>query len=128
MKLLTIFLLILSFSFSACGTKSERLTRSGMILEHRGYLDKAEKKFDEALKINPDEALAHIGLGYIYYKKGMYDEAIAAYKKGLEGHPKIAKEYPEAHYYLGLAYNKKNMTEEARKEFNKYRKLQKPEI
>ena len=128
MKLLTIFLLILSFSFSACATPSARLARSGMILEHRGYLDKAEKKFEQALKINPDEALAHIGLGYIYYKKGMYDESIAEYKKGLEGHPKIAKEYPEAHYYLGQAYNKKDMTEEARKEFNKYRQLKKPEI
>ena len=128
MRFTVAFLMIFSMLLPGCAPRSYRLAKSGMALEQKGYLIEAEKKFSKALKINPNEPLALIGIGYVYYKKEMYDEAIASYKKGLEGHPEIAKENPEAHYYLGLAYNKKDMTEEARKEFGKYRKLRRVEL
>ncbi|HUU50271.1 MAG TPA: tetratricopeptide repeat protein [Nitrospinota bacterium] len=127
MKNIYFLLLILSIFLVSCASQSERLAKKGMSLEKRGMLEKAKIHFDKALQINPEEALAHIGLGYIYYKKGLYDKAIAEYKKGIAGNPNISILYPEAHYYLGLAYNEKDMTEEARKEFSQYRKFKKIE-
>lgn len=127
MKNISFLLLILCISLLSCAPQSERFAKKGMAFEEKGMLEEARIQFEKALQINPEEALAHIGLGYIHYKKGLYDEAIAEYKKGITGNPNISKLYPEAHYYLGLAYNKKDMTEEARREFSKYRRLKKIE-
>lgn len=124
---LFLFILISSIFLFSCAPPSERMAKRGLELENMGRLEEAEKKFAKALKTDPNEPRAHIGLGYIYYKKGMYDKAIEHYKKGLEGNPHISKAYPLSHYYLGLAYNKKDMTEKARNEFSTYRKLRRIE-
>jgi Flp pilus assembly protein TadD len=42
-------------------------------------------------------------LGWVYYKKGLYDLAIASFKRVVAAEP----EDPSYHYHLGLAYAKK---------------------
>ncbi len=54
-------------------------------------------------------------LGVAYYSKGMYDEAIAEYKKAIESNPNDAK----AHYGLGFVYSKKGIFNEAIIEYKK---------
>ncbi|MCK4418999.1 tetratricopeptide repeat protein, partial [Candidatus Aerophobetes bacterium] len=58
-----------------------------------------------AIEINPNLAEAHDSLGLAYFRKGMYNEAIAEYKKAIEIDPEFAK----THYYLALAYYYKKM-------------------
>jgi tetratricopeptide (TPR) repeat protein len=43
-------------------------------------------------------------LGWVYYKKGLYDSAISEFSSSLEKIP----ENPIVHYHLGLAYYKKD--------------------
>ena len=76
MKNIYSFLLIVCMLLVSCASQSERLAKKGMALENKGMLEQARIKFEESLKINPNEALAHVGLGYIYYKKEKYDLAI----------------------------------------------------
>ena len=89
-----LFILISSIFLFSCASPGERMAKRGLELENMGRLNEAEKKFTKALEIDPNEPRAQIGLGYIYYKKGMYDKAIEHYKKGLEGNPDISREYP----------------------------------
>ena len=42
-------------------------------------------------------------LGWIYYKKKLYDSAIEEFKSAIEKSP----DNPMFHYHLGIAYNKK---------------------
>ena len=49
-------------------------------------------------------------LGWIYYKKGLYDSAIGEFTDSLAKIP----ENPMVHYHLGMAYYKKGNAERAR--------------
>jgi len=49
-------------------------------------------------------------LGWVYYKKGFYDLAIAEFMDSIEKNPEI----PAVHYHLGLAYHQNGENEKAR--------------
>jgi len=51
-------------------------------------------------------------LGWVYYKKGLYDSAIAEFKASLAKAP----ENPTVAYHLGLAYYQKGESDKARAE------------
>ncbi len=51
-------------------------------------------------------------LGWVYYKKGLYDSAIAEFRSSLAK----AAENPTVIFHLGLAYHKKGELEKARAE------------
>ena len=42
-----------------------------------------------ARRINPSDASAHNNLGVLYYNKGLYDEAVAAFQRALELDPRM---------------------------------------
>jgi Flp pilus assembly protein TadD len=63
------------------------------------YAD-AEKSYHEALKLNPKEARAYIGLGRLYAAQERVDDSITAFKKAIEVKPKLA----EAYFNLGVIY------------------------
>ncbi|MGH7649138.1 MAG: tetratricopeptide repeat protein, partial [Gemmatimonadaceae bacterium] len=42
-----------------------------------------------ARRIDPSDAGAHNNLGVLYYNKGMYEDAVAAFTKALELDPKM---------------------------------------
>jgi tetratricopeptide (TPR) repeat protein len=56
----------------------------GMIYSDSRTWDLAEKKFKEALAVDPQYSLAFKGLGDMYYKSGRFQEASDNYKKYLE--------------------------------------------
>lgn len=54
-------------------------------------------------------------LGWAYYNKGMYANAVESYKKAVEAVP----DYQMAYYNMGLAYDKMNKADEASQAFKK---------
>ena len=58
-------------------------------------------------------------LGWVYYRKGLYDSAIAEFRGSLAK----ASDNPTVAYHLGLAYAKKGETDKARAELERAVKL-----
>lgn len=63
--------------------KAFNLTQRGLCYRELNENKKAEADYQEALRLQPDETLAYIGLGNIYNEAGDYDRAIGIYEKGL---------------------------------------------
>jgi tetratricopeptide (TPR) repeat protein len=63
------------------------------------YAD-AERSYREALKFNPKEARAYLGLGRLYAAQDRADDSLAAFKKVIELKPKMA----EAYFNMGVIY------------------------
>jgi tetratricopeptide (TPR) repeat protein len=87
-----------------------------------------DKDINEALKFAqlakeklPDDPNVMDTLGWVYYKKGLYDSAIGEFTECLEKMP----DNPTAIYHLGMAYNKKGDLGKARVELQKALRLDK---
>jgi len=124
------------------------------------YLDM--QRWDDAIKYfrlassnllfgNP--GVAYTGMGYAYFQKGDYIDAVGAYQKAIESSPRypvahmrlgevyyalnkwelaipsfrkaieLSPNYIEAHYKLGLAYMKNQQKEEAKQAFSEVLRL-----
>jgi rhomboid protease GluP len=94
-----------------------KLVKASRALE-AGDVDKAIASYKEALEIKPDLAEARNDLGGAYFKKGLHDEALAAFKQTIEvsQDPWVCA---LAHYNLGLIYTIKDLNEEAITSFKK---------
>jgi tetratricopeptide (TPR) repeat protein len=79
----------------------------------RGRLEQAAREFQAALKIRPDYAEAHCGLGAVFFKQGRREEAIREFQAAIQINPN----YGEAHYNLGEAYKDNGLLDEAIREF-----------
>jgi tetratricopeptide (TPR) repeat protein len=71
----------------------------GVALYFARRYDEAIQQLQSVLKLEPDEVIAIIYLGYTYAAKGMYKEAIEAYQKTIS----IAGEQTSILCYLGYA-------------------------
>ena len=63
----------------------------------------------QAIRIDPDDAEAHFGLGFAYGESGKYQEAIESYKQAIRINPDLAG----AHFGLGFAYGESGKYKEA---------------
>ena len=73
-------------------------------------------KFAQAAKAKmPDDPSVMDTLGWVYYRKGIYDSAIAEFRGSLAKAPDNAT----VGYHLGLAYAKKGETAKARAELER---------
>ena len=83
-----------------------------------GDIDKAIVNYKEALEIKPDLAVARNDLGVAYLRKGLNDEALAAFKQTVEAShdPGLSA---MAYYNLGLIYAEKKLHEEGITSFKK---------
>jgi hypothetical protein len=70
----------------------------GAMYHMEGLLEKAEKKYKDALSLDPNEVMVHNNLGLIYMKRGLYKEAEEEFKKELLLNPM----FDIAHYNYGL--------------------------
>ena len=85
------------------------------------------KDIDEALQLArlakeklPDDPNVMDTLGWVYYKKGLYDSAIGEFSDSLT---KLA-DNPVVNYHLGMAYYKKGDTTRAKEQLEKALSLQ----
>ena len=90
MRKYLLHVLIISFVFL--------LAPTAQVATYAGEIEDAK----EEVRKNPDDALAHNGLGIAYAKSGKHKEAIEAYKHVI----RIDPDHAFVHYNLGYAYYK----------------------
>ncbi|MBT6225299.1 MAG: tetratricopeptide repeat protein [Candidatus Scalindua sp.] len=76
------------------------------------FISKADNDIEackQAIRVNPDDAVAHVNLGCAYVNSGMNKEAIESCKQAI----RIVPDYAEAHNFLGCAYDNSGMYKEA---------------
>jgi tetratricopeptide (TPR) repeat protein len=78
-------------------------------------LNEALKYAQKARGLLPEEPSVMDTLGWVYYKKGLYDSAIGEFKASLAK----AAGNPTVMYHLGLAYHRKGESDKARVELNR---------
>lgn len=69
--------------------------------------------------LNSNTPEVHNEIGDLYLRKGMYDDAVAEYKKAIEADPNCAIAY----FNLSIAYDKKGMKREAGEAYAAYKRL-----
>ncbi len=115
------------------GKKADSITRMQKVialdpenanaLNYLGYtyadmgqnLDEAEALIRKALKYKPDDGYITDSLGWVFYKKGLYDKALIYLRKAVE----LAPEDPIILEHLGDAYLKLGDKENALKYYQK---------
>ena len=86
-----------------------------MLAESNKDIEDAFKFARLAKKNLPDDPKVMDTLGWVYYKKGLYESAISKFTNCLEKMPDNAI----VTYHLGMAYHKKGDLEKARRELEK---------
>ncbi|HEY0761060.1 MAG TPA: tetratricopeptide repeat protein [Pyrinomonadaceae bacterium] len=79
----------------------------------------AIKAFKESIKLNPNNAETHYGLGFSNFRLGRFRDAAEAFKKATVLSPAMAK----AHYGLSLAYQELGMTAQLMEEYRTLERL-----
>lgn len=87
----------------------------GEMFMKKGFLQDAQKSFEEAIRSDQNLTDAHRNLGTIFKKLGYVDRAIAQFTRALYLAPNNADYYLD----LGLAYIEKDMYDEAFEELKK---------
>ena len=81
-----------------------------MWVEHDQHLDEGGDLIKKALEIDPDNGAYLDSLGWYFYKKNQYDQAVEQLQKAVE---RIKPEDPLVYEHLGDAYLKANETAKA---------------
>lgn len=81
------------------GQDSQQAAMSGKQWLDQQRYDEAVAAYRQAVRLEPQNALAHYGLGVAYSRKGEYGEAMAAYREAIRLQP----DHADAHYGLGVA-------------------------
>ena len=92
-----------------------KLNELGNKAKEKGDLESAEKYYQQALAINPNDLNALNTLGIIYGEKGSLDMAKQYFIKAIE----IDPNYEPAHFNLGLIFEKQDDHESAGKHYKR---------
>ena len=74
-----------------------------------GLHQEALQAYKQAIRLKPDDAEAHCGLGWAYGELGLHQEALQAHKQAI----RLKPDFAEAHYNLGAAYGNLGLYQEA---------------
>jgi len=85
----------------------------GIVLREQGHTEEAIKHYLQALRSNPDYALAYYNLSNAYAEQGKDKKVIEACKQAI----RIKPDYADAHYNLGVAYGGSHKYEDAMEAF-----------
>jgi tetratricopeptide (TPR) repeat protein len=91
--------------------------------ENPDALRQVETLLLKSSTIDPKLDLAYLQLGNLYFARGAFQEALAAYQKAAGANPAGS----EAHYRLGLTYKRIGEGAKAQREFEEYKQLDKAE-
>jgi len=80
--------------------KARAYIQIGCCYDKLGFYKDAIEAFKQAIRIDPDDAIAHYNLGVAYSQLGFYKDAVEAFKQAI----RIDPDYAKAHYNLGCAY------------------------
>ncbi len=94
-----------------------RTREAGSLSIARRY-DEAIEKQQQYIELNPGHGFSHFGLGFMYEGKGMYEQAIKEFQKGMS----IIGETTSGQIYLGYALAMSGKKKEARALFEKLKK------
>jgi len=81
-----------------------------MWAEHNLHLDEAEEMVGRALQLEPNNGAYLDSLGWVYYRKGKYEEALNALLRAL---PNLTRDDPIVFDHIGDAYAKLNRIAQA---------------
>jgi Flp pilus assembly protein TadD len=81
--------------------KEHVFTNLGLAYFKQEDYDKAERAFQQAIRLNPDDAIAYNHLGILKRLRGEFDSARLTYQKAIQ----IDNEYAGAYLNLGILYD-----------------------
>ena len=99
-------------------TAKEYLLR-GNDYDNLGQYEKAIKDYDEAIRLDPQRAVAYYNRGFTYDNLGQYEKAIQDYDEAIRLDPQDALAY----YNRGVAYYQLGQQEQADRDFAKAQEL-----
>ena len=79
------------------------------MLSDAGEIAKAERFFQKALTINPDNGAIYYNLANLYYNQGRYNEAIKLYQTALKNNVATV----DCNYMIGMSFNQLEAFKEA---------------
>ena len=101
--------------------QAQALTFLGDTEIHLGHPEAAPSLLNQALRIDPAIAMAHLDLGIVYGDQGRNEDAV----RELKAAAALTADDPNIHWRLGRLYQAAGMKAEAKVEFDKTRSLQK---
>ena len=90
-----------------------------LLLQHGGNVDVAITYAQTARRGLPDSPSSADTLGWAYYQKGSYGQAVQLFEEATKKVP----ENPNYHYHLALAYQKSHDRDNAREHFERVLKI-----
>jgi tetratricopeptide (TPR) repeat protein len=91
--------------------------------ENPDALRQVETLLLKSSTLDPKLDLAYLQLGNLYFARGAFQQAVAAYQKAVASNPAGS----EAHYRLGLTYKRIGEGAKSQREFEEYKQLDKME-
>ncbi|MFN3532175.1 MAG: tetratricopeptide repeat protein, partial [Candidatus Brocadia sp.] len=88
-------------------------------LYRMGKMDQSLELLKKVIAIDPEHAEAHFGMGSIYFRQNMFDDAVREFTEVT----RIKPEYALAYERLWLAYKKLGMNDKAEESLQAYRKI-----
>lgn len=73
----------------------------GLLYQRKEQLDAAEKRFRQAIKVNPENSIAYNQLGILLRNKGLFKESLKMYQSALE----LDGGYALAHLNIGILFD-----------------------
>ena len=101
---------------------AQRFHDSGVMLLEEGNFEAAATAFKQAIKLAPENAQAHYGLGITQYSLKAFKEASESLKLAIRYKP----DWPEAHFRMGLVSYVLGRKKQAVDEYGKLLKLNSP--
>ncbi len=81
----------------------------GTSLRTQGHYNEAIDEYQQAIKLNPNYAPAHMNLGITYYYLNKFNENIDRQKKAISLNPN----YPDAYFFIAQGYERANNPQQA---------------